>query len=85
MIEDFDFEIEKIVNTIRERKPGKVLLQFPEGLKRQAASVAAAISQKTSALVIVSGEPCFGACDIPTADTGLIVHFGHLPIPNLKT
>jgi len=85
MPEEFDFEIGRIADTIRERRCRNVLLQFPEGLKRSAADVALALSQRTDAAVIVSGEPCYGACDIPAADADLLVHFGHLPIPSLKT
>jgi 2-(3-amino-3-carboxypropyl)histidine synthase len=82
---EYDFELGRIASTIRERRCGTVLLQFPEGLKRKAGDVADVLSGKTDAIVIVSGEPCFGACDIPQADADLIVHFGHLPIPNLRT
>jgi len=85
MREEYDFELGRIASTIKERRCRTVLLQFPEGLKRKAGEVAESLSGKTDATVIVSGEPCFGACDIPTADTDLIVHFGHLPIPNLRT
>jgi 2-(3-amino-3-carboxypropyl)histidine synthase len=83
MPEDFDFDLIRVVNTIRERDCRKVLLQFPEGLKRRAPEVALAIREKTDARIIISGEPCFGACDIPETDADLIVHYGHLPIPGL--
>lgn len=85
MQENFDFETAKVIGAINSRKCGKVLLQFPEGLKRCAPTIAAAISEATDATVVISGEPCFGACDIPTTDADLIVHFGHLPIPCLET
>jgi 2-(3-amino-3-carboxypropyl)histidine synthase len=85
MSEEFDFELDKIASTIRERSCRKVMLQFPEGLKRRAPGVAATLANKTGALVVISGEPCFGACDIPDTDADLTVHFGHLPIPCLST
>ncbi len=85
MQEDFDFELDRVVKTIRDRHCHTVLLQFPEGLKRQAPAVAAAISSRVDAVVIISGEPCFGACDIPNNGADLVVHYGHLPIPCLKT
>jgi len=85
MPEDFDFEIDKIASTIRERSCRKVLLQFPEGLKRRAPGIADVLASKTGALIVISGEPCFGACDIPETDADLTVHFGHLPIPCLST
>ncbi|HTX44154.1 MAG TPA: diphthamide biosynthesis enzyme Dph2, partial [Methanocella sp.] len=58
-------------------------LQFPEGLKRQAPALAREVEEKTGALVIISGDPSYGACDI---DEGLLdmvdvlFHFGHARI-----
>ena len=85
MTEIFDFEIDRIVQAINGRNSGRVILQFPEGLKRQAASVAATISRQVEADVIIHGEPCFGACDVPRGKADLVVHFGHLPIPCLDS
>jgi 2-(3-amino-3-carboxypropyl)histidine synthase len=85
MQEEFDFELDRVASTIRDRGCRKVLLQFPEGLKRRAPGVASVLSEKTGATIIISGEPCFGACDIPDTDADLTVHFGHLPIPSVKT
>lgn len=84
MPEGFDFEVDRIAAAVRERACRKVMLQFPEGLKRRAAGVALDIASRTEAMVMVSGEPCFGACDIPDGDADLVVHFGHLPIPDLR-
>jgi 2-(3-amino-3-carboxypropyl)histidine synthase len=86
MAKDFDFEISRIVSTMVQRDCGKVILQFPEGLKRRAADVAAEISRiAPGRRIIVHGEPCFGACDVPDTDADLIVNFGHLPIPCVET
>lgn len=85
MRETFDFEIDRIVRTINGRKCHKVILQFPEGLKRKAAEVAAAISGQVDSEIIIHGEPCFGACDVPRTNADLIVQFGHLPIPCLDS
>jgi len=86
MTEDFDFEIPRVVSTIRQRKCKSVILQFPEGLKRRAMDVAAEISEQLpDCSIIVSGEPCFGACDVPHSEADLVVNFGHLPIPSLAS
>jgi len=61
MSETFDFEIDRIVRTINGRKCHKVILQFPEGLKRRAAEVTSAISGQVDSEIIIHGEPCFGA------------------------
>jgi 2-(3-amino-3-carboxypropyl)histidine synthase len=86
MDEEFDFEISKVVSTISQRGCERVLLQFPEGLKRRAAQVASEISMKApSCQIVISGEPCYGACDVPRTDADLVVNFGHLPIPSVET
>ena len=85
MTEQFDFEIDRIVQAINGRKSLRVILQFPEGLKRQAANVATTISRQVDADIIIHGEPCYGACDVPRGKADLIVHFGHLPIPCLDS
>ncbi len=59
-------------------------LQFPEGLKRQAAAISSDL--KTAGFdVIISGDPCYGACDLAldTVTEGkadVLVHFGHAPV-----
>ena len=81
----YEFEIEKIVEKIREKNVKTVGLQFPEGLKIHATDVARQIEDQTDAVVLISGDPCYGACDV--ADTkmsgvvDLVVHFGHTPLP----
>ena len=59
-----------------------VALQFPEGLKRRAPETAAALKEAGYA-VIVSGDPCYGACDLATdalALADILIHFGHAPV-----
>jgi 2-(3-amino-3-carboxypropyl)histidine synthase len=59
-----------------------VALQFPEGLKRRAPETAAALKEAGYA-VIISGDPCYGACDLATDALDLadvLIHFGHAPV-----
>jgi 2-(3-amino-3-carboxypropyl)histidine synthase len=77
----FDFEEERIKQEITKLGAKRVLLQLPEGLKPEAPRLAK-IVEKAGALPIVSADPCYGACDIATAEAerlgiDLIVHFGH--------
>jgi len=79
-MERFDFNLERVIRNIKDKKYKKVGLQFPEGLKRQAISIAMEIEEKTGTDVIISGNPCFGACDIDTYLAGsvdVLFHFGH--------
>jgi 2-(3-amino-3-carboxypropyl)histidine synthase len=76
----YDFDLERVCRIITDQRSKDVGLQFPEGLKRQALDIARKIEEKTGANVIVSGNPCFGACDIDTllADrVDVLFHFGH--------
>lgn len=73
-------DIAEIVRIVEERKARTVGLQFPEGLKRQGPGIAQEVEGKTGATVIVSGDPCYGACDIDDSLLDMVdvlFHFGH--------
>jgi 2-(3-amino-3-carboxypropyl)histidine synthase len=71
-----------LIRQLRERGVKLVALQFPAGLKRRAAEWAGAL--KTAGFgVIVSGDSCYGACDLAldTLDhADVLVHVGHAPV-----
>ncbi len=67
----------------------RILIQLPSGLKIYARKIIDILEEKTEADILVSSDPCFGACDLAvdtalSMDADLLLHFGHLPIPNLK-
>ena len=74
--------ISDLVALLRKRRAEKVALQFPAGLKRKAAEYASALKE-AGFDIIVSGDPCYGACDL-ALDTleqaDVLVHFGHAPV-----
>lgn len=73
-------DLEKIISVIEARKSHVVGLQFPEGLKRQAPGIAQAIESRLGVTVIISGDPCYGACDIDDSLLDMVdvlFHFGH--------
>lgn len=79
-MEQFDFELEHVIKIIKDKDCKKAGLQFPEGFKRQAINIARELEEKTGAMVIISGSPCFGACDIDTDlkdSVDVLFHFGH--------
>ena len=79
-----DFEIERIAELVEETKARVIRLQFPEGLKRYGPDVAKRIQQQTNVTVLLSGNPCYGACDLDyDAQADLLVHFGHAEIPEI--
>lgn len=75
-------EYSEIADELRRRKITSVALQFPEGLKRKAREIALFL-KKEGFSVIVSADPCYGACDIASDALPLVdalVHFGHTPL-----
>ena len=86
----YNLEESRIIEEIKSRKAKKILIQLPEGLKKEASRLSNLIHEKTNATVIVSGEPSWGACDLPLDEANklnvdLIIHFGHAPFhhPNI--
>ena len=80
----YRFEEEKLINEIKERKPKLILLQLREGLKKEASKLVKVIKDNTNSEVVVSGEPCWGACDIALDEAknlkaDLIILYGHAP------
>ena len=78
-------DLDKVIGKINSKNVETVGLQFPEGLKMQAVKIARMIEKETEATVIISGDPCFGACDVSDykmkGSVDLIVHYGHTPLP----
>jgi 2-(3-amino-3-carboxypropyl)histidine synthase len=78
----FDLEEGRVVDEVRRRRARVVGIQLPEGLKRHASALASLIESRTGAVVVVSADPCYGACDLAEdafAPLGveLVVHYGH--------
>ncbi|MGI6504286.1 MAG: diphthamide synthesis protein [Candidatus Methanoculleus thermohydrogenotrophicum] len=74
--------VSDLIRRLSERGVECVALQFPAGLARQAPEVAAAL-RDAGFWVIISGDPCYGACDLALdtlAHADVLVHFGHAPL-----
>jgi 2-(3-amino-3-carboxypropyl)histidine synthase len=84
---EWDYELDRIVDAVEERDAKKVGLQFPEGLKRRGPKVADDLREllPDDVTILISGQPCYGACDLDTylmKRTDVFVHFGHSPMKN---
>lgn len=82
---EWDYELDRIIEAVDERDAEKVGLQFPEGLKRRGPKVADDLREllPENVTVMISGQPCYGACDLDTylmRRTDVFVHFGHSPM-----
>ena len=76
----FDLDLNRAVELIRRSGAKLVGLQVPEGLKRAAPGIARQIRDQTGAEVMISGDPCYGACDIDMAlcdEVDIMLHLGH--------
>ncbi len=86
----FQFEENRIVDEVKKRGAKRILVQMPEGLKPVGFKLARLLEKETGSEVFVSGDPCYGACDLAlypksriAAD--LLIHVGHAEIPGEST
>ena len=82
----YQLEEAKIIEEIRRRGSKRILLQMPEGLKPIGFKLGKLLEKEVGVEVFVSGDPCYGACDLaldPKAHVhaDLLVHIGHAEIP----
>lgn len=80
-MKQYDFEEARVKQELIKLGAKRVLIQLPEGLKPEGPRLAKVV-QKTGALPIISADPCYGACDLATAEAeslgvDLIIHYGH--------
>jgi len=78
----YDLETERVSEEIRRRGARTVLLQMPDGLRPQAFSIAESLRNRTGAEIVISGDSCYGACDVAISQARalgaeLLVHYGH--------
>lgn len=74
--------ISDLIEQLRSRGARRVALQFPAGLAREAPGTSAAL-RDAGFEVIVSGDACYGGCDLALdvlAYADVLVHFGHAPV-----
>jgi len=78
----YNMELQRVKEEIASRGSRRVLLQLPDGLRPHAYRLAAEIRRDTGAQVILSGDSCYGACDVASRQAeevgaDLLVHYGH--------
>ncbi len=81
----YDLEIDRIVNVIKKKGYTLIGIQLPEGLKERAIEIADEVKDKTDCEVVISADPCYGACDLADVsmealDVDILFHFGHSAI-----
>ena len=81
--------MEKAVKTINQKNYKRVALQIPEGLKNYAMQFVDYLEKETKAKIIISADPCFGACDLLNSEyknlgVDFVIQIGHTPLPCVK-
>ncbi len=79
-------QLSEVITQLKSRNAKRVAVQLPEGLKRNAAEISATLKNEGFE-VLVSGDACWGACDLSLdalewAD--VLVHVGHTPVTSEK-
>ncbi len=78
---EYELELEKAAEKIKEEKAKLVCIQLPAGLKPKAAEIQHFLEGKTDAKIVIWAGSCFGSCDIPVhiekLGVDLIIHWGH--------
>ena len=81
MSECFNLEEDRVKREIIKRNAKRVLIQIPEGLRRQVFKIVETV-ENAGAEAVVSADPCYGACDLALEEAkkvnaDLIIHYGH--------
>ena len=76
-IKGYNIDLEKAVKIINTNDYKNIFLQVPEGLKHIFKDFVDFIEEKTKANIVISADPCFGACDIPDIKVDLLIQWGH--------
>jgi len=78
---EYNLELEKAAEKIKETKAKLVCVQLPDGLKPEAENITKELEQLTSANIMVWLGSCYGACDVPlsleTLGVDLVIQWGH--------
>jgi len=77
----YNLEIPKIIEKIKQNNAKNILIQLPDGLKPKAKEIVDSIRKELDVNLFIWSGTNFGACDIPIhlekIGIDLILHFGH--------
>jgi 2-(3-amino-3-carboxypropyl)histidine synthase len=78
----YNLELERVYTVIHKLNAKRVMLQLPDGMRPFAVKIVNSIQEKTGTNVILSGDSCYGACDLAIKQArevkaDLLIHYGH--------
>ncbi len=88
-ISGYIVDVESAVQIITQKHYKTIAIQVPEGLKRSIFPLVDFIKKETGATILVSADPCYGACDVvnyelKNMDVDCVVHIGHTAIADVE-
>jgi len=88
-ISGYLIDIESAAKIIIQKQYKTIAVQLPEGLKRSIFPLVDYLKKETRTTVLVSADPCFGACDVvnyelKNLDVDCVVHIGHTAIADVE-
>jgi 2-(3-amino-3-carboxypropyl)histidine synthase len=88
-ISGYIVDVESVIQVINQKHFKTIAVQVPEGLKRSIFPLVDFIKKETGATVLVSADPCYGACDVvnyelKNMDVDCVVHIGHTAIADVE-
>jgi 2-(3-amino-3-carboxypropyl)histidine synthase len=86
-IGSYTVSLEEATRFIATKGCTTVVVQLPEGLKLHVQPIIDYLERHTRATILISGDPCFGACDINEGNftqlqVDCILHLGHTAMPS---
>jgi 2-(3-amino-3-carboxypropyl)histidine synthase len=77
-----NFELDELIERIKQGDHRLIALQIPEGLKIQALDLMDEIETETASKVVLAADPCYGACDLVhdkmrMMGVEMVAHMGH--------
>lgn len=76
---EYDLELEKAVQSIKDKNAKTVCIQLPDGIKPEATKIVDFLKKETGAEIFIWADSCYGACDVPKLDVDLVIQWGHSP------
>ncbi len=78
---EYDLEINKVADKIKQENAKLVCIQLPEGLRTKAKDIVDELKKKTDADFVIWLGSCYGACDVPvqveSLGVDLLIQWGH--------
>ncbi len=75
---EYDLELNKAIQEIKNAKAKTVCIQLPDGLKPKADEITVKLEQETGAQILIWLNSCYGACDWPMGlDVDMLIAWGH--------